>query len=73
MSERVIEFAARDPATQAIVARSLVTALGAANPGISKDRNHIPAVPLGDGFKLPLLVLDGLLRCGHSQVKCDAF
>jgi hypothetical protein len=24
------------------------------------DRNHIPTVPLSDGFKLPLLVLDGL-------------
>jgi hypothetical protein len=26
-----------------------------------KSGHHIPAVPLGDGFKLPQLVLDGLL------------
>jgi hypothetical protein len=55
-----------------IVARSLLTALGAADPGVGKDRNHIPPVPLGDRLKLPLLVLDGLLCRGHSQIKGNA-
>jgi hypothetical protein len=39
----------------------LLTAFGAADPGIGENRDYIPAVPLGDGFKLPLLVLDRLL------------
>jgi hypothetical protein len=29
--------------------------------GLGSDRNHIPAMPLGDGLKLTLLVLDRLL------------
>jgi hypothetical protein len=45
----------------------LLTALAAADPGVGKDRNYIPPVPLGHGFKLPLLVLDGLL-CRWSRI-----
>jgi hypothetical protein len=56
----------------AIIAGSLVAAFSAADPGIGKDRNHIPTVPLGDGLKLLLLVFDGLFCCRHSQVKSDA-
>jgi hypothetical protein len=55
-----------------IVARSLLTGLGAADPGVGKDRNHIPPVPLGEGLKLPLLVFDGLICCGDSKAKGDA-
>jgi hypothetical protein len=29
-------------------------------------------MPLGDGFKLPLLVLDGLLRCGDPEIEGDS-
>jgi hypothetical protein len=36
----------------------LRTALGAADPGIGKDGNRIPAVALGDGLKLALLIFD---------------
>jgi hypothetical protein len=56
-----------------IVARSFVTALGAADPGIGKHRNHIPAVPLGDCLKLALLIFDGLLCCGDPEIESDAF
>src|SRR5438045_758726 len=66
------QLAGRSTLTQAIVAGPLFTAFGAADPGIGKDRNHIPPVPLGDRFKLPLLVLDGLLCRGHSQIKGNA-
>ena len=40
-------------------------------PAFGKDGNDIPAVPLGDGLKLPTLVLDGLLCCGDAEIKGD--
>ncbi len=33
----------------------------------------MPAVPLGHGLKLALLIFDGLLYCGDAEVKSDAF
>jgi hypothetical protein len=42
-------------------------------PASGEERNHIPAVPLGDGFKLPLLILDRLLCRGDAEVKSDSF
>ena len=65
----LIEFAPSDAVAEAIVTRPLVAALGAADPGIGIGGNHIPAVPLGDGRKLALLVLDGLLCRGDPKVK----
>jgi hypothetical protein len=49
------------------VAGAFVTAHGAADPGVGKTANYISPVPLGDGCKLPLLVLDGLLCRGHGS------
>jgi hypothetical protein len=31
--------------------------------------SHFPAVPLGDGFKLTLLALDGLLCRGDAEIE----
>jgi hypothetical protein len=45
---------------EAVVARPLVPALGATDPGVGKDRDDIPAVALGNGFKL---LLSADLRC----------
>jgi hypothetical protein len=59
--------------TQAIIAGPPLTAFGAADPSVGKDRSNIPPVPLGDRFKLPLLVFDGLLCGGDAEVKGDAF
>ena len=59
--------------TQAIVAGSLVTTLCAADPDIGKDAYNIPAVPLGDGFKLTLLVLDRLLCRGDAKLSAIRF
>jgi hypothetical protein len=56
-----------------IVAGPLLTAFAAADPGVGKDRDYIPPVPLGDGLKLPLLVLDGLLCRGDSEIEGDSF
>jgi hypothetical protein len=55
-----------------IVAGPFVAAFGAADPGIGKDRNHIPAVALGDGLKLALLIFDGLLFVRDPQIKGDS-
>jgi hypothetical protein len=58
-----IELAVSDAATYLIVAGPLVTALCAADPGVGENRDHIPAMPLDDGFKVALLVLDRFLSC----------
>jgi hypothetical protein len=66
-----IEFAPGNALTHTIVARPLVAPLSAADSGIDKGSDEIPIVPLGDGLKFTLLVLDGLFCRGHSQVEGD--
>ena len=63
-SSHLIEQAAGDATTKEIIAGAFVSAFGAADPSVGKDCHNIPPMPLGDGFKLALLILDGLLCRG---------
>jgi hypothetical protein len=64
----LIELAPRNAETEPVVSGPLVASLRSADPGIGKDGDHIPAVPLGDGLKLALLIFNGLLRRGDAKV-----
>jgi hypothetical protein len=51
---------ARDGLAELVIARPLVSALAAADPGIGEDGDHLPAMALGDCRKFAAQVLDCL-------------
>jgi hypothetical protein len=51
---------ARGGLAELVIARPLVSALAAADPGIGEDGDHLPAMALGDCRKFAAQVLDCL-------------
>src|SRR6516165_6533077 len=66
-----VYLAAGNVLEQAIEARTLVPALGAADGGIFVEANHLPARAGSNGLQLTSLVLRRLAVRGNTEIDAD--